>query len=66
MGAAQIIGLILANAPAAIQTVGQIRALFEEGYSEVVAAVGEEGTREQVLALMDQIAAKSTEIQATD
>lgn len=64
MGAAQIIGLILANAPAAIQTVGQLRALFEQGYGEVVAAVGEDATREQVLKLMDEIAEKSAEIQA--
>jgi hypothetical protein len=63
MGAAEIIGLLLANAPAAIQTVGELKKLFMEGYGEVVAAVGEDATREQVLALMDEIAAKSKEIQ---
>ena len=64
MGTAQLIGLLIANAPAAVQTLAQLKDLFMSGYEEVRAAVGEDATREQVLALMDEIAKKSVEIQA--
>lgn len=64
MISAQLIGVLIANAPAAIQTLSQLKDLFMDGYNDVVKSVGEDATREQVLALMDEIAKKSAEIQA--
>lgn len=64
MISAQLIGVLIANAPAAVQTLSQLKDLFMDGYNDVVKSVGEDATREQVLALMDKIAKKSAEIQA--
>ncbi len=66
MTAAQIIGLLIANAPAAVQTLAQLKDLFMSGYDDVKASLGEDATREQILALMDEIAQKSAAIQAID
>ena len=64
MISAQLIGVLIANAPAAVQTLSQLKDLFMDGYNDVAKSIGEDATREQVLALMDKIAKKSAEIQA--
>lgn len=64
MISAQLIGVLIANAPAAVQTLSQLKDLFMDRYSDVAKSIGEDATREQVLALMDEIAKKSAEIQA--
>jgi len=60
----EIVGLLIANAPAAVQTLAQLKDLFMSGYDDVKASLGEDATREQILALMDDIKRKSDEIQA--
>lgn len=66
MTAAQIIGLLIANAPAAVSTLAQLKDLFMSGYDDVKATLGEDATREQILALMDEIAQKSAAIQGIE
>lgn len=66
----EIVSLILANAPAAVATIGQLKALVEEGFAQVKDSVSDDQTiedaRAAVLALMDAIAAKSEQIQAIE
>lgn len=66
----EILALVLANAPAAIKTVGELKNLIADGFKEFDGAFSDdmpiEDARAKVLALMDEIARKSAEIQAID
>ena len=66
----EIVGLILANAPAAIKTLGELKTLVLEGFEAVRSSVSDdvdvETARAQVLALMEQIRKTSADIQNID
>jgi hypothetical protein len=70
MSGIEIIALILTNAPAAIRTFGELKTLVLQGFEDVKSSFDDdasvEDARAKVLALMDQIAKTSADIQNID
>lgn len=70
MSAATVIALlngVIANLPAAITTGMQVMRLVNDGYRQLVDAVGDrEATPEEIEALVGKIVANSAAIQAID
>lgn len=66
----EILSLVLANAPAAIRTIGELKTLIADGFKEFDGSFSDdtpiEEARAQVLAAMDEIARQSAEIQGIE